>query len=108
MSERENLLRKELDRDLSILKSQYNPLKVILFGSLISGNIGEWSDIDLMIVKDTDKSFYDRSKEVFALLKPQVGMDIIVYTSQEYKEMQGSLFFKEEILSKSKVLYERN
>jgi len=37
----------ELDRILSVLINEYDPIKIILFGSLVNGNIHEYSDIDL-------------------------------------------------------------
>jgi predicted nucleotidyltransferase len=98
-------LQSELDRCIALLKERYKPRKIVLFGSLAQGKVGQWSDIDLVIVKDTDKSFLDRIKEVLLLLQPLVGMDIFVYTPEEYAEVSGRGFFKQEILSKG-VVYE--
>jgi len=44
-------LQKELDRYVDVLKSKYFPEKIIPFGSFTSGDIREWSDIDLVIIK---------------------------------------------------------
>lgn len=107
MAEREKLLRYELKKDLKILAERYKPEKVILFGSLNNGKVGEWSDIDLLIIKDTDKPFFERLKEVFLLLKPKVGMDILVYTLSEFNQIKDTLFFKNEIAGKGRILYER-
>jgi hypothetical protein len=38
---------------------------------------GEWSDLDLVIVKETKQRFLDRTKEVMQLLRPRVGVDIL-------------------------------
>ncbi len=100
-------LRKELDRYVDILKSKYSPEKIILFGSFASGNIREWSDIDLVIVKKTDKPFLDRTKDVIHLLKPRSGLDVMVYTPEEFHDLSRSRrFFQEEVISKGKVVYE--
>ncbi len=104
---RKLLLREELKKDLNILKEKYHPYKVILFGSLNSGKVNEWSDIDLLIIKETDKPFFERMKEIYLLLEPKVGMDILVYTPKEYGYMKERVFFKNEVLQKGKVLYER-
>jgi len=98
-------LQSELDRCIALLKERYKPRKIVLFGSLAQGNVGQWSDIDLVIVKDTDKPFLDRIKEVLLLLRPLVGMDILVYTPEEFAEVSGRDFFKQEILSKG-IVYE--
>ncbi|MEA1964249.1 MAG: CRISPR-associated endonuclease Cas3'' [Candidatus Aerophobetes bacterium] len=100
-------LENELQRCINILEKNYRPEKIILFGSLVNDKIGKWSDIDLIIVKDTKKPFLDRSKEVLLLIQPKVGMDISVYTSQEFEKLCVRKFFKEEILSKGRLIYER-
>lgn len=101
-------LKNELNRWENLLKREYNPEKIILFGSFVNGKIGQWSDIDMVIVKDTDKPFLDRIKDVFLLLHPKVGVDVLVYTPQEFKKMCNTkFFFKEEISSKGMILYER-
>ena len=101
-------LKDELNRWERILKNEYKPEKIILFGSYANGKTGEWSDIDMVILKDTDKPFLDRTKEVLLLLKPKVGLDVLVYTPQEFKQLcESKLFVKEEISSKGLVIYER-
>jgi len=98
-------LQKELERCINLLRKEYHPEKILLFGSLASGRVSRWSDIDLIIVKDTKKPFLDRSKEVLLLLKPKVGMDIFVYTPEEFRQLSERRFFKEEIIGKG-VIYE--
>lgn len=46
------------------IRDGYEPEKIILFGSLARGDTHEWSDIDLLIVKDTDASYGERVKEL--------------------------------------------
>lgn len=100
-------LKNELMRWEEILKKEYKPQKIILFGSFVSGKTSSWSDVDMVIIKDTDKSFLDRIKEVILLLQPKVGLDVLVYTPEEFKKLcDTKLFFKEEILSKGMMIYE--
>jgi len=107
--QRRKLLKQELARCLAILTSRLNPPeRILLFGSLVSDEIGPWSDIDLVIVQQTELRFLDRLKEMIDLLQPQVGMDLLVYTPEEFDQMKhGRLFFQEEILTKGQVLYEQ-
>jgi len=107
MNKRKSLLKSELERFLKILKKHYSPQMILLFGSLASNKIKNWSDVDLIIVKDTDKPFFERLKEMYNLLKPKVGIDILIYTPDEYKKMKNRLFFKKEILNKGRILYEK-
>jgi len=102
--ERKINLQKELNRCIKVLKEGYHPEKILLFGSLANDEINKWSDIDLILVKDTKKPFLDRSKEVLLLLKPKVGMDILVYTPEEFRQLSEKKFFKEEIIKKGVIL----
>ena len=47
--ERLEALNAELSRIVDVLLNNYNPQKIILFGSLASGNVHEYSDIDLIV-----------------------------------------------------------
>lgn len=106
--ERRALLEAELERCLQLLRTHYAPQRILLFGSLASEQVSEWSDIDLVIIKETDQKFLDRIREVMRLLQPRVGMDILVYTPEEFAQIQKErLFVREEIVGKGKVLYER-
>ncbi|HET7479184.1 MAG TPA: nucleotidyltransferase domain-containing protein [Rubrobacteraceae bacterium] len=49
-------LRADLDWLVRRIRDGYEPEKIILFGFLALGEIHAWSDIDLIVVKDTDAS----------------------------------------------------
>ncbi len=107
-AQRRALLETELARYVKLLREQYHPERILMFGSLASDQVGEWSDIDLVIIKESEQDFLDRIREVMQLLKPRVGVDILVYTPQEFAQLsQERLFMREEIIAKGKVLYER-
>ena len=105
---RRELLERELNRWLPLLIAHEQPEKIILFGSYCAGRIGEWSDLDMVVVKETDASFLDRTRQVLALLRPRVGLDVLVYTPAEFERLrQERAFLREEIVAKGKVIYER-
>ncbi len=108
-TERENQLSQALAQILEILTTQYQPEKVILFGSMASGTVHEWSDLDLVIVKDTSKPFLQRLTEVALLCRPRIGVDFLVYTPNEFAQMisDQNPFVLEEIVRRGKVIYER-
>jgi uncharacterized protein len=107
--ERHTQLLKALDTILDKLINEYQSEKIILFGSLVSDNVNEWSDIDLAIIKETAKPFIDRSIEAALLCLVPVGVDYLVYTPREFSQMinDKNPFIVEEIVNKGKVLYER-
>jgi predicted nucleotidyltransferase len=98
-------LNNELTRMVGVIIEKYNPETIILFGSTAGGNVNEWSDLDLVVIKDTQKSFYERLEEVVEIAQPNIGADIIVYTPDEAEQMKDDLFFKEEVINKGKVLF---
>ncbi|MDA8337307.1 MAG: nucleotidyltransferase domain-containing protein [Peptococcaceae bacterium] len=104
--ERLETLNAELSRIVDVLLNNYNPQKIILFGSLVSGNVHEWSDIDLIVVKESDKGFYERLEEVGLLVMPRKACGILVYTPKEFEVKEKTLFFKEEVFKKGKVIYD--
>ena len=108
VARRRALLESELNRYLAILAEKYRPQKVLLFGSMAGDETGEWSDLDLVIVKETKQRFLDRTKEVMQLLRPCVGVDILVYTPAEFERLSTErAFVRTEIAQNGKVLYER-
>jgi predicted nucleotidyltransferase len=101
-------LQAELDRYLALLLEHVTPEKVILFGSLAQDEVRAWSDIDLVVVSPTEDRFLDRTKKMLRLLRPRVGLDVLVYTPQEFEQLcQERPFFQQEIVRKGQVLYER-
>ena len=106
--ERKRLLEREQARYLRLLAEHSDPEQVIVLGSLASGDIQPWSDIDLVIIEQTELSFWQRLRQVRKLLRPQVGTDILVYTPEEFERLrQERSFFREEILAKGVIVYER-
>ena len=49
---------------MEILIREHEPEKLILFGSAAQGEIHEWSDLDLVVIKRTDKPLLERIEEV--------------------------------------------
>ena len=107
--DREAVLIKELQRIVEKVKADYHPEKIILFGSLSQGKVKEASDIDLAIIKDTDKRPLDRSLEVARIAQPILGVNFLVYTPKEFEREQeaNNFFVVDEILKRGRVLYER-
>lgn len=105
---RRESLERELARWLPLLIAHERPDKIILFGSYATGQVDEWSDLDMVIVKETQARFLDRTRQVLALLKPKVGLDVLVYTPEEFEQLcRERAFVRQEIVGKGKVIYER-
>ena len=99
-------LNREATRITRILKRHYRPEKIIAFGSTAKNQAKKWSDLDLVIIKNTKERFYDRIGSVLRLIKPREAVDLLVYTPKEYEKMtRESWFVGEEIAKKGKVIY---
>ena len=89
--------------------AEIRPEKVVLFGSYAYGDPTPGSDVDLLIILETDAPSKERSWTVSRLLLPRpFPVDILVKTPQEVERalVKGD-FFMREILERGKVLYER-
>ena len=87
----------------------FNPEKIILFGSYAAGNPSNDSDIDLLIIKDTDLPKHKRSFDIQKSLRgSMIPMDILVYTQKEFEiEQLNKYSFISSAIKTSKILYER-
>lgn len=98
-----------LERITEKIKIQYQPGKIILFGSYAYGNTGPDSDIDLFIVKDTKKRHIDRAIEVRKIISVEnkkMPFDLLVYTpiETENRLKMGDDFIRK-IITQGVVLY---
>jgi uncharacterized protein len=87
----------------------YDPDKIILFGSYANGIPDEHSDLDLLVIKNSEKSRPERGIDVRRLLAGAlIPMDILVYTDKEVTESENNKYsFIHEAIKNGKILYER-
>lgn len=87
---------------------EYKPEKIILFGSWAWGTPHADSDIDLLVVMESDKPRIERQRDVLDAIHPSyVPVDVLVHTPKELEESinkKGNLFL-EDIVRNGKVLY---
>lgn len=94
---------------LPILIRDYGAEKIIVFGSFVGSARHPWSDLDIAIVKQTDKRFLDRTLQASRLVKSSVATDFLVYTPDEFAQMaKDNYFVRDEIVNKGKLLYDQN
>lgn len=99
-------LEKSLDSLLDKLKA-YQPHKVILFGSVARGDADAESDLDVIVIKETDESFVERLEAMAKLCPPGVHADILVYTPEEIRTMvEEENPFITQALREGKLVYE--
>ncbi|MEK7193888.1 MAG: nucleotidyltransferase domain-containing protein [Patescibacteria group bacterium] len=95
----------ELTREIV---KEYEPEKIILFGSQARGDIDEYSDLDLILVKKTEKRFVERLVDPILLKILPVGTDCFVYTPEEFEQMtENENPFIMSAMESAKILYEK-
>lgn len=94
------------------------PDKIIIFGSYAYGIPSTESDLDILVVTEDDfipssykemSQIYLKISKTLSDIKTVIPIDLIVHTRpmhRKFKEMNS--LFAQEILSKGKILYERN
>jgi predicted nucleotidyltransferase len=86
----------------------YQPQQILLFGSYAHGTANEGSDLDFLLVKNTDEPPVKRAalirKELRTFFLP---MDILVFTPEEIARDKNRKFtFIYEVFKTGKSLYE--
>ncbi len=105
--QRRRLLQAELDRVVAFVTEQLRAERVVLFGSFAKGLVHPWSDLDVVVVAPTYAPFYERLDRVVRAVQPRVGLDLLVYTPEEWAELSASrTFLREEVLEKGHVVFE--
>lgn len=83
------------------------PQAIILFGSAARGEMNKDSDLDILVIKETKKDYFDRVREARAGIRTSVPLDIIVLTPKEARELPKRNSFFAQIIKEGKLLYGR-
>ncbi|MGD2108554.1 MAG: nucleotidyltransferase domain-containing protein [Phycisphaerae bacterium] len=88
---------------------EFDPEKIILFGSYADGTPGPDSDVDLLVIMPFGGTGFDKSLEVLERVDPRFAIDLIVRcpedTERRYREFDPLI---REALDRGRILYERN
>jgi predicted nucleotidyltransferase len=99
-------LRAALERVLDQLTRMPQVYRVMLFGSYAAGRRDLFTDLDLLVVMDSDQDFVQRTAELYGQLQAGVDMDLLVYTPEEFERMRHSGFVRHAVKT-GQVLYEK-
>ncbi len=100
---------KALPEAIQRIVEHLHPVKIILFGSYANGRPTQDSDVDLLVIMETDAVYKERTWAVSRLLLPRTfPVDILVRTPHEIdRALDKGDYFIRDILMRGKVLYER-
>ena len=80
--------------------------KISLFGSYARGRADLFTDLDVLVIMNTDKPFIERAGDIYSLLCLPVDADVLCYTPEEFRRMCETPFMKQ-ILEDEVILYEK-
>lgn len=88
---------------------QFQPEKIILFGSYAYGKPKPESDVDLLVIMSTPLRNHEQAIQIARAIDYHFGLDLLVRTPQQVAErMKLGDFFMQEIIEGGKVLYARS
>lgn len=96
----------EVGRDIGLVA---HAERVILFGSHARGEAGVDSDLDILVVAESDQPRHKRSRELYRRVRPRhVALDILVFTPAEVaRAMKTDVSFISQAMNEGKTLYVR-
>ena len=109
MLNHERVSRGAINAVVKRIVEQFDPERIILFGSYAYGQPTPDSDVDLLVVLQTDARPRAKQLEIVRALSPHpFGMDILVRTPVQLKKRiaMGDYFLRD-ITTRGQVLYER-
>jgi predicted nucleotidyltransferase len=80
--------------------------KISLFGSYARGRADLFTDLDVLVIWNTDKPFIERAGMIHSMLALPVDLDVLCYTPEEFRRMRDTPFIRK-ILEDEVVLYEK-
>lgn len=105
---RQPATKEDIIRAITPVLEQGGALKAILFGSYARGDADEFSDLDLIIVAESQRPFVERFKDFMGLwhVSPVMPLNVFVYTAAELEDMEarGNPFIAE-AMEEGEVIY---
>lgn len=101
---------KLMDEIIRRIVTTIQPEKIVLFGSRARGEARPESDMDILVIAESQEPRYRRSSRLYSILSDiLVPMDIMVYSPEEVREWQNvHQAFITTALREGKVLYEKH
>lgn len=102
-----------INRAIEFVKEKTSPQKIYLFGSYAKGTQTKDSDLDFLIIEDTNLPRHKRTVPLYTLEKTKkigahIGIDFIIYTPSEFEKRKNEPnSIVGEVLRSGKLIYAR-
>jgi len=104
-SERMRELKAELGRIVEQLKN-LGALKIVLFGSYVTGEVWSGSDLDILVVMPPSKTGKEWMEEIYSKVERNIASDILAFTEKELEKGIKISRFLRYVLRNGMVVYE--
>ena len=95
-----------VDRAVETILEHCDPELILLFGSAAEGTAIYGSDIDVLVVMETDERPIDRGRDILEALDIGTSVDLIVMTPEEFETHRNDpRSFTSHILSSGRLVY---
>ncbi len=99
-------LNEALGKVVAYLQAKPEVSLIVLFGSYAAGRRDLFTDLDLLVVMESEQDFVNRTAALYRELSVGVDMDLLVYTPEEFERMRTRGFVRG-ALRTGKILYEK-
>jgi len=101
-----DLLERSLRRIVETLSKVEGVVRISIFGSYARGRADLFTDLDVLVIMETELGFVERLRILYELLAVPVDLDLLCYTPQEFRALKDTPFFSR-IREEEVVLYEK-
>ena len=99
--------RKGIEAVVDQIVGRFRPRKVILFGSYADGTLSEDSDVDLLVLMDTEDNPLRVAANISAAVDHPFPLDIVVFTPDTFADsVERGANFANEVATRGVVLHE--
>ena len=100
--------REDIERVAQQIAEKFDPERIILFGSYAYGNPTDDSDVDMLVVMETEERPIEAAVRIRLGTDAHFPMDLLVRTPEVLRQrIEWEDWFLREIVEKGEVLYEK-
>jgi predicted nucleotidyltransferase len=107
IDKRKRIPQKAIDQVVGQIVEKCKPQKIILFGSYARGTPHPESDVDMLVIMETQLREVEQAIQICQQIEYRFGLDLIVHTPKYLAErLKIGDWFLRDVLKEGKVLYE--
>ena len=102
--QRRQMLDAELQRLIDEMP-QLGMISMFLVGPFVRGEVGPGTALDLVVIQETDELVHRRSDFWTTHLRPRIGINFYIYTSDEFENSLGGDLILNDVANNGERVY---